>query len=178
MKGHAPLTLVLAAIVCLFVGPAHAQEPREAHLWTGTFTYAGGSGERSAIEKAISQATRAMGPLARRVARSRLETKTKPDPRIEIRVDERQVGIAAGVLWATPPDGRARMLRDAEGDAYRVAQRVVGHRIFQEIRDEDLVIRNVFALSADGSKLAIRVSLSHERLPKPLTYELTYRRTL
>jgi hypothetical protein len=152
-------------------GPARAEA-----TWTGTFAYVGGSRERSALEGAIAQVTRSMGPLARRIARSRLEEKTRPDPKIVIRVDERQIGIAAKLLWSTPPDGRARLLRDSEGDTYRVAQRVVGHRIFQEIRDEDLVIRNVFALSEDGSSLAIRVSLSHERLPRPLMYELTYRR--
>ncbi len=187
MKGHALLSkssrcasatlrsLVIVCFLCLFVGSAHAEGPA-AELWTGTFTYAGNAHERSALERAISEATQAMGPLARRVARSRLEDKTRPDPRIVIRVSDQQVGIAAKLLWATPPDGRARVLRDSEGDAYRVAQRVEGRRIFQEIRDQDLVIRNVFALSADGTRLAIRVRLSHDRLPEPLTYELTYRR--
>ncbi len=171
------------------IAPAHAQPrvaltggeetqtaPAPAMLWTGKFAYVGGRSQLGAIERAIEAATSKMGPLARRVARLRLGEETRPDARLRIEVDERTVGVVAQGLWRSPVDGSVQVVRDEDGDRYRVSQRIEGRKLFQIIRDDSLVIRNVFALSEDGRSLDIRVSVQHERIPEPLAYRLTYRR--
>lgn len=174
-------TVRYALVVSLFAlasaaSPARAADPVDEGAWTGKFAYVGGDSQKAAIRRAIEAAISDMGPLTRHVARLRLAQETKPDPRLRIVVDESTVGVAAQQMWRSPLDGSVSVVRDSDGDAYRVSQRFRGNRLFQVIRDESLVIRNVFALSADGKALDIRVEVQHERIPEPLAYRLTYRR--
>jgi hypothetical protein len=176
MNSTARILLLALLLVSVSVGGAARADAVSPTSWTGKFAYVGGSSQQEAIRRAIEAATSDMGPLTRRIARSRLAAETRPDPNLRIEVDGHSVGVLAQSMWRSPLDGSVRVVRDSDGDAFRVSQHIEGRRLYQVIRDDSVVIRNVFALSPDGKALAIRVSLEHQRVPQPLAYELTYRR--
>lgn len=171
-----PRYAFLASVLVLVSAASSAHAEGGPRAWSGKFTYAGGEPQKEAIRRAIEKATADMGPLTRHIARLRLSQETKPDPRLRIVVDDHSVGVAAKSMWRSPLDGSVRVVRDSDGDAYRISQRFERDRLFQMIRDESLVIQNVFALSPDGKALDIHVRVTHDRIPEPLRYRLSYRR--
>jgi hypothetical protein len=157
--------------------PAAAEgRARVPSLWAGAFTYAGDGQEREALERAIDRATAEMGPLARRIARSRLERELRPDPRLVVRIDGRVIGIGEQGNWRTVLDGPARIF-DADGDHYRVQYRSAGQGIIQVIEGDSVRILKAYALSADGAWMHVSVTFFHDRLPAPLRFDLSYRRS-
>ncbi len=169
--------LVLSIAWAAGAGAVHAETARPTPLagWAGSFTYAGGPGERAALEHAIERATDDMGPIARRIARHRLESEMRPDPRIVVRVDGAMVGIGAEGTWRTILDGPARTF-DEGGDHYRVVHRRTAQGVLQVIEGDSVRILKAYALSADGTRMRVSVRFAHDRLPAPLSFVLTYRR--
>jgi hypothetical protein len=170
-----PLGLALAFLVGARSARAEVARPAPLAGWAGTFAYAGGTSERAALEHAIERATDSMGPLARRIARNRLESEMRPDPRIVVRVDGPMVGIGAEGTWRTILDGPARTF-DEDGDHYRVVHRSTAQGVLQVIEGDSVRILKTYALSRDGTRMRVSVTFAHERLPQPIHFVLTYRR--
>jgi hypothetical protein len=168
---------ILVLVGIHLASPLASAEVSSAPLarWAGAFDYAGDAHERDALERAIDRATAEMGPLARHVARNRLEREMRPDPRIVVRIEGSIVGIGAQGEWETVLDGPARVFDD-DGDRYRVMYRTAGPGIVQVIEGDALRIYKTYALSADGTRMRVAVTFVHDRLPAPLRFVLSYRR--
>jgi hypothetical protein len=168
------LSLVLSAVTASQFARAD-DSAQDLTQWAGIYTYAGGRAERDALERAIERATAEMGPLARHIARSRLEDEMRPDQRLTVAVAGSSIGIGERGGWRTPIDGSPREF-ESDGDRFRVRHRFVNGRIVQTTETEDLVIRKTYSLDPQTGRLRVQVDFDHDSLPANLRYGLSYRR--
>lgn len=159
--------ILLFSVLAFSAGPAAAAEP-----WEGSWRYAGGSAEDGLRKKAISEATEDLSFVVRGTARSRLQERLKPAPRLSLESDGTRVTIrgiggeltltlGAAPVKKTGPDGDGLLSVRTDGDALvLVAKGEKGTRT------------SVF--KRRGDSLVLNVTLDASLLSKPVKTRATF----
>jgi hypothetical protein len=180
----------LLSSLCLFSASAvQAEEPasppaqptpspRDRLL--GTYVFAGGERETAAKDAAIDKATEDMFFAVKGLARSKLRDATQVRHPVKIAFGSGNIVVTAtGAPPATSPEnGSPTPYKDGGGTASKLTQKLTADgKLVQIFASESGMRSNTFTLSADGTTLWMAVSVESPKLPKPIRYTLTYRRT-
>jgi hypothetical protein len=179
------LLLPVVSLMTLGAQWAAGQTADRSHLEAqaippaGAYAYTLMPDSSSDIRAAINQTVSPMNFLIRGIARGRL-TKVNPLPhrvRVRLATDSVSVAFDGGDPVVTPADGAVVPWFNAlakETDQAHVL--VAGDTLRQTIAASDGDRENVLTFADSGARLHIRVTVSSHRLPKPLMYDLFFRR--
>jgi hypothetical protein len=172
-------TLVLAA---LLPAALHAQQQGAQHRGTWTLNAQASDNINTKINEAIGR----MNVVVRQIARPRLRATNAAYPRLVITHDATSVRVdMAGrpsvsspangqpVLWERNTGAACTAIR---GDCVQVTTQWENGRLRQTFQAEDGRRVNVYSVSPDGGTLTMAVTITSDRLPDPLTYNLVYDR--
>jgi hypothetical protein len=165
----APLGFVLLAASA---APALSQSPSLA----GTYAYV--EADSDPIKPAIEQAVAKMNFITRPIARGRLTRTNEAYRTLTISHTGPEVTIVRDAMApiVAPADGNPIKWTREDGEVLDLTTRWVDGSLEQTFIAEDGQRKNVFALSPDGNRLEMRVTVTSPRLAAPLTYTLRYRR--
>ncbi len=169
----------LAALVFLaLMTVATAAEAQELADFEGTYVYAGGSSQRSAFGAAIDKVVDQMNALVRGIARDRLHSRVKIEPRMSFRVQGDGLRIVHEPL---PPrlvsfDNEPLHMRNRAGDRIAVTYRRSGWAFTETIRSGRSSQVNTYRFASGGGRLTFAAAISSPLLPAAIRYSLTYRR--
>lgn len=145
----------------------------------GHYQYIGGDRERQALRDAIEDVVKEMIFLARPIARQRLRDSNQPSDELRLEFSATQITIARpGRPTVTARrDGQAVTWKSPEGDEFKVKHRLrADGSLIQEFIGDGNRSENIFKLASDGSLLSVQTTISADRLPKVLRFQMTYRR--
>ena len=130
------------------------------------------------VNRAIDDAVRPMGFVARRVARGRLRRSNPLYQNLTLALSPTEVSTQfdGAPPIVTPAGGAPVPWTRENGDAFRVATHVAADSLVQTFVGSEGRRENVYALGSDGSTLTVSVTMSSPRLPRVLVYQLVYRR--
>jgi hypothetical protein len=176
--GGLPLAWLGAALVAR---PAGAQDSASAPLVTpGTVVYTLVPDESDDVHAAIERTIAPLNFIIRPIARHRL-ARTNHTPAhltIEVRPDTRVVTFEGANPIPTPRDGSSLpWISGVSKELYHVHAVVRGDTLVQTIQASDGRRVDEFVVTPDGARVRLRVTLYAERLPVPLSYTLTFRRS-
>lgn len=174
MRHHRIPTLFLAFLALVLALPAGARA--QAPSIQGTFVYDASASDNvnQAIETAISR----MNFVIRPIARGRLKKTNQPYHRIAISHTNSEISVKTDnrAPIVTPANGTPKDWTREDGEKLKVSTEWENGKIVQTFRAEDGQRINTYSVSPDGSVLSMLVTIRSEKLPKPLTYTLRYRR--
>jgi hypothetical protein len=142
----------------------------------GTWRFAGGDAQRQALERALQSTVSGMGFIVEGMALSRLRDRNQISPTIVVHVANGQLEYTAhnGRMFRSPVDGTAVRTQNAAGEAISLQTRINGNTMTRHGAAEQGARNEV--LRVEGSTMTIDCTLTSPRLPRPLRYQLTYRR--
>jgi hypothetical protein len=147
-----------------------AQEPSLSGTWTQT--------RADDIAAAINSTVADMNFIKRPIARGRL-TKVNPAyKKVMIAISDKEVVVKFDERAPIhmPPAGKAAPWTREDGDKFMVAAQVGKEQLIQTFKNEEGERTNVFRLSPDGRTLTMSATIKSPKLPKPLTYTITFGR--
>jgi len=147
-----------------------AQEPSLSGTWTQT--------RADDIAAAINSTVADMNFIKRPIARGRL-TKVNPAyKKVMIAISDKEVVVKFDERAPIhmPPGGKAAPWTREDGDKFMVAAQVGKEQLVQTFKNEEGERTNVFRLSPDGRTLTMSATIKSPKLPKPLTYTITFGR--
>ncbi len=145
----------------------------------GSYTYTLAPDSSDDIKAAINTTVSPMNFIIRGIARGRL-TKVNPLPhalRLRLAADTVSVAFDNGDPVVTPSDGAVVPWYNAlanETDKAHVA--IAADTLRQTISASDGDRENAISFGDGGARLHLRVTVTSHRLPKPLVYQLAFRR--
>jgi hypothetical protein len=145
----------------------------------GSYSYTLVPDSSDDIKAAINTTVSPMNFIIRGIARGRL-TKVNPLPhgvRLQLAADTVSVAFDNGDPVVTPSDGAVVPWYNAlakETDKAHVA--IAGDTLRETISASDGDRENAISFSDGGARLHLRVTVTSHRLPKPLVYQLLFRR--
>ncbi len=160
----------------LFVVPVFAalslaaQQPSLSGTWTQT--------KADDIAAAINNTVADMNFIKRPIARGRL-TKVNPAYRkVMIAVSDKEVVVKFDERAPIhmPPGGKAAPWTREDGDKFMVAAQVGHDQMIQTFKNDEGERTNVFHMSPDGKSLTMTATVKSPKLPKPLTYSISFGR--
>lgn len=163
--------LLLLTFITITV-PAWAANPQMA----GHYAYVP---ERSMnVAAAVEKTVEEVGFVLRPFARSRLNKTNQPYRHITLGMDQDKLSIITDqrAPIVVPADGSPVKWKREDGEVMDVSMTWQGDALQETFATEDGRRINRFELSPDGQELRMLVTVSSKRLPKPLTYTLTYLR--
>jgi hypothetical protein len=156
--------------------PALAVAKDELAALLGKYRHSGGDKEHKARDAAIDAVVAEMNVLVRAIARGRLKATNPIAPSVSLSSDGDAITVVLGTRsYRAPRDGRAVKVKGISGDEVELRYRVTKDRLEQRFAGEDGGRVNTFAL--DGDALVMRVRVFSPKLPKDLSYKLTYARS-
>jgi hypothetical protein len=169
------MTRLFAALLFCVAAPLASAQPAEQPPIEGTFAFDARASD--SIDQAINEAIRDMSWVVRQVARTRLRRINDPFTTVQISQSGPDVVVVLeGRSIASPASGEEIQWRRETGEVLGVSTRWRGDRLEQTFTAEDGRRTNVFTLDPSGETLSVQVSISSERLARPLTYTLRYQR--
>jgi len=75
-----------------------------------------------------------------------------------------------------PADGTSVPWTREDGDQFQVAAQVSKDQLIQTFKNDDGERTNVFRLSADGKTLTLTATVKSAKLPRALSYSITFGR--
>ncbi|WP_257306896.1 hypothetical protein [Geothrix campi] len=147
-----------------------AQEPSLSGTWTQT--------KADDIAAAINSTVAGMNFIKRPIARGRL-TKVNPAyKKVMIAVSGKEVVVKLDERAPIhmPPGGKAAPWTREDGDKFMVAAQVTRDQMIQTFKNDEGERTNVFHMSPDGKTLTMTATVKSPKLPKPLTYSITFGR--
>jgi hypothetical protein len=144
--------------------------------FNGVWRFVGGDAERRALDAAVTRTVQGMGWIVEGMAAGRLRERSPIPDVLTIRVQNNIVEYTGvrGRLFRTPADGAQVQTQNPQGEPITLSTRVTGNTMVREGSRPDGSRREV--VRVNGSSLTVDVTVSSPRLPRPLTYHLTYRR--
>lgn len=169
MKAFARVGVFMASIASI---PAVADVPR----LTGYYLLVPGRG--APVEQAVDKVVAEMNPVVRQIARSRLSKTNQPYRHITLAATPATISIATDrhAPIEAPADGTPVNWRRDDNELLKVSMQWKGRTLQEVFAAEDGKRVNVFELSPDGRELKLMVTVTSDRLPKPLSYTLVYQR--
>lgn len=170
---------LLCGSTLLSLSSSYAQTPQTPQL-QGTYTLDAAASDN--VRKAIEITVRGMRWPRQGFARNRLQkTNLPPYQRVVIQLEPSITGVSITT------DKRAPIRTSADGtpidwtredkEKFKVSTVLKCGPLEQTFKSEDGQRVNTYSISADGKTLIIHVSVTSDRLPRPLTYKLVYKRT-
>ncbi|KIG16312.1 hypothetical protein DB30_04772 [Enhygromyxa salina] len=148
-----------------------------ARAFDGDFVFDGGQKQRDGVTAAIETSVAALNPMVRKLGRQRLQQSNPILKNLSIRVDDESVAILFdGDGHRAKLDGTPHKTESAHGDKVKVSHRMRGTKLVELLDGVGGDRHNEFKLSADGSRLTIKVKIISSQLPVPVEYDLTYKR--
>jgi hypothetical protein len=144
--------------------------------YAGTYVYAGGDAERSAVKAAVDNATDGMG-IATGFARSALMKRSEIRPTYTISFDHKgdvSIDTPGFPPEFSPTNGTEVKLTNKYGDESETAQHFVGGALLQQGHTDDGSGSAQFKLQADGKTLLVTRTMKSPKLPKEVEFTLTY----
>jgi hypothetical protein len=131
------------------------------------------------IETAVDRVADRMGFLVAGIARGRLMDANKPAQRIFISVAGNEVTTQLDQDQAirTSANGATVDWTRDNGEKVRVTTSWQGGVLRRSVASKEATRTNSFSLAPDGDRLIFGVEIVSRRLPAPVTYQLTYRRS-
>lgn len=171
-------TLSGGACLALLMG-AHRGAADPTTLPKGQATYALVPDSSESIKLAIDSTVRHMSFITRGIARSRL-SKINPTPqhvRVDVEADTASVAFDDGNPVVTPLNGETvPWLNPLTGETDQAHAAVAGDTVRQTIIAHDGQRENALVFSEDGQRLRLHVTVTSHRLPRPLVYDLLFRK--
>lgn len=169
-------------VLLLCHAPAAAQKPPAANI-DGTYVLDDPAAAPDTIKKAINVAVKGMGWPAEGFARRRLEKSNLPPYRrivilLGVRVTDVSITTDARAPIVTPPDGTPVEWTREDKEKFKVSTTVPvdAGPLKQTFQSEDGQRVNTYVVGSGGKTLNMEVVVSSPRLPRPVTYTLTYKR--
>lgn len=155
---------------------AAAPPPPAESPFNGVWRFAGGDAERRALEASVARAVQGMGFIIEGIAAGRLRERNPIPDVLTIRVANNVVEYTGlqGRVFRSPADGSPVQTQNPQGEPITLSTRVTGNLMVrlgsraEGSRREELRVQ--------GNTLIVDGVVSSSRLPRPLTYRLTYRR--
>jgi len=172
--------LVLA--VCLSPGSSSmAQTPDPALArYAGDYAYVGGDEGIAALDRAIDQVVDQMNFFIRGIARRRLRAPNLPSKAVSIVLENGQIRIdrPGQPSVSAPADGASITWRHPNnGDIFQVSHGIDEEGVlYQRFEGEQSISRNRFVLSQGEKRLTIHTKITADRLPAPLSFDMSYER--
>lgn len=144
----------------------------------GSYTYTLVPDSSADIKAAINVTVSPMSFITRGIARSRL-TKVNPLPhrvRVRLAADTVSVAFDDGDPVVTPVDGHAVPWVNALAKETDQAHVVIASDTLRQTLVASDGVRENALIFDDGGRLRLLVTVTSHRLPKPLVYELLFRR--
>lgn len=168
----------IAAGAALLLG-SRAVGAQELAAFAGVYTYAGGQQQRDAVASAIDAIVADMNPLFRTVAKRRLTAGASipsrysftPGPAATLTVT-----VDSGRPLTTTLDGTPIRFKNAEGQSVSLRRTWKNGVLTSHADRGDAAQKNVFRLSPDAKVLSVTFIITSDPLPRPLRYDLSYRR--
>ncbi|MDP2875758.1 MAG: hypothetical protein Q8O00_06200 [Holophaga sp.] len=162
------MILLRFILPALFISGLVAQEP----TWLGTWKLVSSPD----IAGAVEQCTAEMSFIKRPIARSRLKklnpayqrvVLTRSHAEISLQFEDRQP-------IRVPANGKAIAWTREDGEKFMVSAKPSIDTLVQHYQGEDGERENRLRVDATGKNLTIEVVVKSQKLPKPLTYTLSY----
>ncbi len=130
------------------------------------------------VMKAFEPALAEMSPLTRSIARRRLRRQAQPEARLRIDLAHDAVTISSGDRPAmTLPSNGEKVDMSIEDGTGRFSANIVDGVLRVRMEADDGGYTHEYSLDPDGRRLTLNVSVSFDRLPRPVSYQLAYDRT-
>ena len=147
-----------------------AQEPSLSGTWKQT--------KADDIAAAIQSTVADMTFYKRPIARGRL---TKVNPaynKVTITISDKEVLVQLDdrAPIHMPADGKSAPWTREDGDKFMVAAQVGKDQLIQTFKNEEGERTNIFKVSHDGKTLTLSATVKSPKLPKPLTYSISFAR--
>jgi hypothetical protein len=166
------LSLAFSTFFFLGTGTSFAQ----IHSMQGTFVLV--VQQSDDVAEAIERCISTMNFLLRPIAKHRLTKTNKPYQRITIELPPGRIAITtdsrAPIL--TSADGTPVKWKREDGEIMDVSTKWESKVLRQTFQAEDGKRVNSYELGPEGHELFLRVTVTSERLKRPLVYRLVYRR--
>jgi len=160
----------LSLVPVLAVLSLAAQEPSLSGTWTQV--------RADDIAAAIDRTVADMNFITRPIARHKLTNLNPAYSKVMIAISDREVLVKFDerVPIHMPPDGKPAPWTREDGDKFMVAAHVSKDQLVQTFKNDEGERTNVFKLSPDGRSLTLSATIRSPKLPKPLTYALSFGR--
>lgn len=177
--GIAGALLTAAALAALACAPfaAHADAPAGLDKYAGNYKYSNTRDHGVAIvEKALDQALADLNMVMKLLVKKTMSSRFAETVAIE--VDGSKVGIKIGENdKATAKIGETETVKSKDGkQTGKLTHQFDGGKLTETLSGENGTFVNVFSLSADGKTLQRDVTVTSQRMKKPLKYRLVYTR--
>ncbi|MEQ9072877.1 MAG: hypothetical protein RLP09_03410 [Sandaracinaceae bacterium] len=167
--------VALLAFGLLVASTTQAQTTRTL---SGSWRHASSSAEAAQRQRAIEASTEALPFFVRSRARERLAERTQPPSEIRLALDRGRIEMSASGRTLSLEVGGPAIEVEGEGGRGRVqASRGPRGELIISMRGAGGRRTTTYWLSEDGRELVLDVEIAAERLPAPIRYRLTYRRT-
>jgi hypothetical protein len=180
MKKLMASTIVLVFGLMLWL-PALAQDSDESieKKFSGAYELTLSKEQaRKKIDRAIESVVAEMNFIKRPFARSALEDKTEPCTDLALAFPGDKISVTCDSKPATvsPADDTIVNYKAQDGETYKVSQKHSGRIVRQTFHGEEGKRINTMLLSEKGDTIEMSVRIESGRLPKPLEYELTFKK--
>jgi hypothetical protein len=180
MKNLLISTIIIVSSLTLWL-PVFAQDSEAAveSQFSGVFEQALSKKKaREKINRAIESLVADMNFIKRPFARDALEDKTTPCSELALGFPGEKVSVTCDSKPATvsPNDDTITTYKAQDGNTYKVSQKQAGRVVRQIFYGDDGKRINTLILSKDGKTLEMSVRIESGRLPRPLEYELTFKK--
>ena len=144
----------------------------------GAFTYVGSKAELADLDAAIEKSVADFSFFTKGAARSKLREMATPKAWMRLSFVDGTIVVAqpGSAPTVSPDSGAPRTLRSEDGQDVRVAQRLFGRTLVQNVSMPGGSSHIEYTLGADDRTLTVRVRTLSPKLSAPLVYTLTYRR--
>jgi hypothetical protein len=167
VEGQPTEARTVKALAFLLALPLAAQAP------LGSWSLAGAPD----IPGIIEAATASMNFVTRPIARSRLR-KTNPayqSIRLERNGGDYLITFDARQAQRMPASGAPVPWRREDGEEFLISIRVADDDLVQRFKADDGVRTNLFHVDPATRNLTLTVTVTSEKLPKPVVYAITYK---
>jgi hypothetical protein len=128
------------------------------------------------IAAAINVTVGDMNFITRPIARGRLAKVNPTYQKVAITISDKEVLVKfddrAPIHML--PAGKPSPWTREDGDQFQVAAQASQDQLIQTFKNDEGERTNVFKLSPDGKTLTMNATIKSPKLPKPLTYSITF----
>lgn len=171
-----PVIARAALLALAFAGTVRADAPAGLAKFAGNYKYAGTRDQGIAVvDKAIDESLADLNMVMRLLVKRAIQDRFAETILIETPGDK--IGIKVGDLdQVTLPIGKTERVTGKNGKSGNVTHTFDGSKITETVAGDQGTITNVFELSPDGKTLHRSVTVTGERMKKPVKYRLDYAR--
>ena len=171
--GRRQLLFGAAALVPIAVTPALAfADSSPVQSFVGTYEYAGSAAERKARDAAIDDVVSSMTPIARGIARDKLQEATAIPTHVIFATDTKNLTVTETAPLTAPLDGSAVDVKGYDNSDMKLTYEIAKDQIVQKLSGDGKGRKTNYAL--DTTSLRVHVHVYAKQLPKPLDYDLTF----